>query len=304
MDQIPLKIFTHFIRLPNLLITILSLLLVFLVLIFPKIESSGSTSILLMVAIITGVTSIMAAGNIYNDIRDQETDKINRSNQMVIGVYISENQAFRWYYLLNFLAIVIGSALSLYTWSTTPLLTFGVAIFLLFFYSKKGKGILIIGNLIISLLCALVIFLVPLYFSPYLQQPWYRTPDLLPVISLLGSLAFFTTMIRELVKDLQDKTGDAIASIKTVANSWPLAKVKIFGYFLFLCLLLQLLGAVFYFFNHDEKLKGFYLMGLSASLCFLLLKFVLASATNQFATLSRWMKLYILQGLILLLFWL
>ncbi|MBK8506279.1 MAG: UbiA family prenyltransferase [Saprospiraceae bacterium] len=299
----PLKILSRFIRLPNLLITVLSLLLIFLILIFPRIENLGSISIFLLIAIILGVVSIMAAGNIYNDIYDQVSDKINRSNQIVIGVYISETKAYRWSYLLNAFALVIASGISLFLWSITPLVIFTGAIFLLIYYSKKAKGVLILGNIIISLLCALVFYIVPICYSPYLGGPWYRKPDLLLVIILLSSLAFFTTMIRELIKDLQDKTGDEKASILTIANTWTLVKVKTFGYFLFIFLLLQLLWAAFYFFYHREELRGIYFVGLSLSLCLLVLKFAQANSTSQFATLSGWMKLYILQGILLLLFW-
>jgi 4-hydroxybenzoate polyprenyltransferase len=223
---------------------------------------------------------------------------------MVIGVHISETQAYRWFYRLNIFALTIGSCISLFLNSIAPIIIFAGAIFLLFYYSKKGKGVLILGNMIISFLCALVFYIVPVCFSPYLGGSWYSKPELFMVIFLLSSLAFFTTMIRELIKDLQDKDGDKKASTMTIANTWPLAKVKTFGYLLFIFLLLQLLCSTLYFSYNKEGLKALYLLGLSLSLCLLIRKFGRASTSNHFATLSGWMKLYILQGIILLFFWL
>ncbi len=42
----------------------------------------------------------------------------------------------------------------------------------------------------------------------------------------LGLLAFFTTWIREAVKDMQDVTGDAEANYKTLSVIWPASYVK------------------------------------------------------------------------------
>ena len=95
----------------------------------------------------------------------------------------------------------------------------------LWFYSTHFKRAYLSGNLLISLLAALVILIVPLY--EIIPKPMANSENAFYIICGYAIFAFFTTFIREIVKDFEDTDGDrkmgyttfAIVSEKSAKNS-------------------------------------------------------------------------------------
>src|ERR1043165_9574636 len=107
-----------------------------------------------------------------------------------------------------------------------------VAIAALFFYSTTLKKRLLIGNVLISLLTAWVIIVVAIAEYKY-QYPKpipagdYATPRLLKLSFLYAGFAFIISLIREVVKDMEDMEGDSKYGCRTIPVVWgvPVAKV-------------------------------------------------------------------------------
>ena len=94
---------------------------------------------------------IAASGYIINDILDQETDGINKPNNVIIGNYISEDFAFNLYIGINIFALLIGYYLSNVINKPTFLAVFIIPVVLLYLYATSFKKIAVLGNLIVAL---------------------------------------------------------------------------------------------------------------------------------------------------------
>lgn len=150
---------------------------------------------------------IAAAGYVINDYFDVKTDLINRPDRVVVGRQLSRRQAIALHLALNVTGVALGFILAFKVerpWlGGIHLLTAA----LLWFYSTNFKKRALSGNVIVSLLTAAVPVIVVLYQAPILES---RLFDLLMFYGLTyGVFAFIVTMMRELVKDMQDIQGDA-----------------------------------------------------------------------------------------------
>ncbi len=211
------------IRLPNLLIVILVQALVYgeiLLPVFYRFRIVPQLDLLRM-GILSGVTlCITAGGYIVNDIMDQAIDKINRPERMVIGKHIAVSTAHWLYFIFNLIGFTAALYLAFYVRNVSLIVLYPLAGTGLFAYSLKYKRSLLTGNVLVALYCAAVAGVV-----------WFAEREALGVLAntdralyediiwlLTGylSLAFFSTLLRELVKDAEDVTGDAALGARTL----------------------------------------------------------------------------------------
>ncbi len=163
---------------------------------------------------------IAAAGNIINDYFDINIDLVNKPERVIIDRLISRRWAIAWHSILNVLGVAIGFLIA---WKIGyPLVGFTQLCCsgLLWFYSTAYKRQLIIGNIVISLLTALAVLIVGFYEPQlYREITFLNAPAvyrLLRIILLYGAFAFLISMIRELVKDLEDVEGDDKLGCRTL----------------------------------------------------------------------------------------
>lgn len=161
---------------------------------------------------------ISAAGYLVNDIFDVKADKINKpekrlpySNSILWGIYA----------VMNVLAILL--VLYITESSLTQIILYGTMI-LLFFYSFLFQKLPLLGNIVVAILAG---FLPLLYYSfDAMQVDYSKTVmlsdygmildwKLIPVTFLYSFLGFGITLLRELVKDIEDIKGDKNANYKT-----------------------------------------------------------------------------------------
>ena len=176
-----------------------------------------------------------AAGNIWNDLNDQLADNINKPEKVYIEVFIPKIHALLAFWILNGVAVFFSLILFFQSYPFVLVITL-IAQILLFLYSLLFKRVVILGNLIISILAWMSFLLLILYAKDAggINQKW---------VMHLGLLAFFTTWIREAVKDMQDAPGDREANYRTLSVVWPLIYSKIY---IFLLIALYI-GYVMYF---------------------------------------------------------
>ncbi|MEN2282465.1 geranylgeranylglycerol-phosphate geranylgeranyltransferase [Algoriphagus sp. SE2] len=150
--------------------------------------------------IILSTVIIAAAGYMINDYYDVKIDYVNRPNEVVIGKGIKRRVAIFLHTILNFTGIGLGYLVS----PTVALVNF-VAAFLLWLYSNKLKREPFIGNFTVALLTATSIFLIAIY---------YQKSELL--ILTYAIFAFFLNLIREIIKDIEDRPGDRKHGCRTL----------------------------------------------------------------------------------------
>ena len=151
------------------------------------------------------VVLIMAGGNAVNDLYDEKTDVINKRENLTVRL----GRKITWmiYGGLSFGGLMAGLALCLKIGHIGLWAVHVGAAFLLFWYSASLKGTPLGGNMLVALLCGLLPIL-PLIFekSEYL---YFLKPEYF-MISFLALFATLITLVRELVKDLEDMEGDAV----------------------------------------------------------------------------------------------
>ncbi len=202
------------IRILNLGIICFSLLLVRYTVVFPILKLNGHTSsvsdraflVLLLAAVL-----IAAAGYVINDYFDFGIDAINKPGKNKLNSFFSRGEMMSLYWSLNLSGLLAGWYFGYLLGIHYPMFLFFACSGLLYFYSTSFKKMLITGNLVIALLSALILALpvifdsVALHFSP------------IPIlITAYVIFAFMLTLIREIIKDIEDMNGDAAFGATTL----------------------------------------------------------------------------------------
>ncbi|OHX68454.1 prenyltransferase [Flammeovirga pacifica] len=226
---------------------------------------------------------IAAAGYIINDYYDIKIDAVNKPNKQVVGKVMKRRVAIFTHTIFNFIAIMIGLFLSKEIGSI-----FFFTTFWLWLYSNNLKRRAFIGNISVAAMTSMSIFLVNIYFIEH-NRAVYQ----------FGLFAFFVSIIREVIKDLEDKEGDAQFGCKTLPIIWGDKKTKVFVYLLFAIFVImsgviisQMTNPYFQYYFTALLLPAFILMGLLYK----------ASSVKNYHDISKWIKYYMLAGIIGMIF--
>ena len=246
---------------------------------------------------------IAAAGYIINDYFDINIDRVNKPKRLVVDNVISR----RWAMFFHFLFSLIGLALTaMVSMSLNNLVLFILNLFsviVLWFYSTIFKRKLLIGNIIISILSAWVVFV--LYLCEMQIDINYAlvksNQSMLKIYQLAfvyAGFAFIVSLIREIIKDMEDIEGDQKYFCKTMPIVWGVLPTK-----LFVSVWMVVLAALLIFLMGYAFLKSYFI--LSGYVLFFLVSplismlFLLIKATNpeDFKRLSSRIKFLMLFGI-------
>lgn len=176
---------------------------------------------------------IAAAGYIINDYFDLNIDQVNKPDKLLVDRVIKRRWTIVWHWLFSF----AGIALSFYiSWKVRHDLIIGIAnagcVLLLLLYSTSFKKRLLIGNVIISLLTAWVIMVLFVAewriftrIVPNFDEVMLR---LFKLSVVYAGFAFIISLMREVVKDIEDMEGDARYGCKTMPIVWGVQVSKMF----------------------------------------------------------------------------
>lgn len=304
-----IKAFFKLIRWPNLLmIMVTQCLLNYMVighvlnLIHVRLPLSNIDFILLMLS-----TVLMAAfGYAFNDVQDQKVDEINKNDKRIIGRTFSTKTGLRISYSLLILAILpaIYLAIKLQMIQLTFLhLLIGGG---LWYYSTQLKKSLLAGNIIISLFTAFSIFIVWLYhlvvlrMDPVLMIDSQKvTPFIHQMVLFYTAFAFIISMIRELVKDVEDQKGDAQFNMKTFVVKFGIPKTKILiaGLVILMILMLALASYLSYLY-HWTQLTIYLLVAVGIPLIYFLSNLKKSQNQDDFSNLSTLAKIIMAAGIL------
>ena len=154
-----------------------------------------------IIVLIIVILSFMASGYITNDILDYETDLINEKKRPLIIKSITRNKAKR----INLCMIFCGVLFSLFLNVDAQIVLYMILLPLLYLYNYYFKFFFIFGNLIISFLIGMIFI-----FSELVILQSYS------LMIIPATLAFFLTLIREIIKDLEDLKGDSFKKMYTL----------------------------------------------------------------------------------------
>ena len=274
--------FAKIVRWPNLLIIAVTQYLAAVLLISDNSFESVLHDSAFMVLIISTIF-IAAGGYLINDYYDIKIDYVNKPDRVVAGRFISRRQILFAHTLLTALGILGGTYVSIKIGMLNVL-----AAGLLWLYSNQLKRMPLWGNFAIASLTALSVYLV--YF--YYQQSFF-------LILSYTAFAFYMSLIREIIKDMEDLKGDKAFGLRTLPISIGMHKTKNAIYFIIVLFLLTVSYLLF------EEPKFFKVLGgLFLSLLILFIGITRADKPNDYKRLSRWSKIIMLLGLLSMLLFL
>lgn len=226
---------------------------------------------------------IAAGGYIINDYYDVKIDLVNKPDRVVIGKGITRRYAI----LLHTVLSVLGTALGFWLNWRIGLINF-LSAFLLWWYSNDLKRQPLIGNVVIALLTAISILMV---------DALYQTGN--PLILVYAGFAFFMTLIREIIKDMEDLKGDNTFGCRTLPIIWGLRRTKVLIYAILIFFSVTV-GLLTFFF---KSLPSFYFqVFLFPPLTWMFYRLVRADTKKDFAWLSNFCKVIMLLGILSLAF--
>ena len=306
--------FFRLIRWPNLIFIALTQLLFFYCIILPSLpdsyyqQNNKLTPTIFSLLVIASVL-IAAAGYIINDYFDINIDQVNKPDKMVVQKIIGRRWAIVLHLVITFAGLVISGYVSLKT-NWVILVANVVCALLLWGYSTTFKKKLLSGNIIISGLTAWTVLV--LYFAA--NTSLILTADLQPAIAsgmnrvykfaaLYAGFAFIISLIREVVKDIEDMEGDARYDCKTMPIVWGVPAAKVFVGVWLVVLVGALIIVQFYVLQMGWWLSALYVVALViVPLIWILKKIYLAQTPVQYHAVSNMIKLVMLTGICSILF--
>lgn len=228
-----LKAFLRLIRYPNLIYIALTQFLLQYCVVAPVLQSQGVMPSLTWTAfwlLCASTVFIAAAGYIINDYFDINIDIINKPQKMVLDKIISRRWAMAWHTILNLAGVSIGFIVATQIGQIYLGFTQVLCSLLLWFYSTSFKRQVLIGNVVISLLTGLSVLVIGLYEKQiYESFAAIISPLGRRLIQIIGSYAVFAfviSLVREIVKDLEDMIGDAKDGCRTIPIVWGVKAAK------------------------------------------------------------------------------
>ncbi len=275
------------VRWPNLLIMLLCLALVRASLLLPELPVQEALLRPRFGLLVVAALLVAAAGYIINDYYDVKIDAINRPDRLVIGRVVRRRKAMLAHLLLSTVGVLLAGWLH----PVLGAVTLGTAL-LLWGYSARFKRVALVGNVSIATLTAALVLL------PELQLQLERN-DSNSVVWPYALAAFLLTVVREIVKDVEDMRGDAQHGCRTLPLVLGVARTKWVAGFFLACLALLTLGATGRLFASGHWPLGTWLVLLvllpMAQLTRLLLR---ADRRHHFKYLSAWCKGIMLAGVL------
>lgn len=300
--------FLRLIRWPNLLFIALTQVLFYYAVAAPIVQHTGyltrEMDLLFWVLVFSSVL-IAAGGYIINDYFDLNIDLVNKPARLVVDKSISRRWAIFWHLFFSVAGINMGFYIGLQNGNWLFGFANTTVVLLLWLYSTTFKKRLLSGNILIALLTGWTVLIV-YFFVIYQQFDWFNHPlpaemrlKLLRLTLLYTAFAFLITLIREVVKDIEDVEGDRRYGCRTLPIVWGIETARLFTGIWLVVLLALLLVVLFYILQYHMWVPALYnvvLITLPACWCMLLL--IRARTTADFSRLSSWIKGVILTGIL------
>jgi 4-hydroxybenzoate polyprenyltransferase len=307
--------FFRLIRWPNLVFMMLTQVLFYYGILLPVFNDYHAEPFLSQTAfwlLVLASVLIAAAGYIINDYFDINIDRVNKPGRMVVDKVIKRRWAIVWHLLLSAGGILLSLLVSLqmgelYIFVAGFINTLCVGA--LWLYSTTFKRKLLIGNVIISLLTAwtiLVLFIANLrswYLTKVMaevkQQYELASAKLFKLAILYAGFAFIISLIREVVKDMEDMEGDARYNCRTMPIAWGIPVSKVFTAVWLVVLIAMLVIVQVYVLQLGWWMSAVYCFVLIVlPLFWLLYKLYKAQVTADYHLLSTAIKAIMLTGIL------
>lgn len=228
-------------------------------------------------ALVFASSLTIASGYIINNFYDSEKDLINRPQKSRLDRLVSQNTKLSFYFVLNFLTVVMASYVSF-----RAVIFFSIYIFAIWFYSHKLKKLPFIGNLTSATLTITPFFVVFIYYKNFEH-----------VIFVHAMFLFLIISMRELIKDLENIKGDLVLNYQTIPIVYGERTSKFMLTILAIVTIIPTYLLVFHF--NIGKMNYFYYLSVVLLLGFLVLLWK-SNSKPQYLVLHNILKFIIVAG--------
>lgn len=222
---------------------------------------------------------LASSGYMINDYYDVKIDYINKPDEVVIGKNLKRRTVMFLHTFFNIAGIGIGFLIS----TRIGVINF-IAAFLLWFYSNSLKRMPLVGNVTVAFLTGLAIWVIGFYF---------QSSQLL--VLTYAIFAFFINLIREIIKDIEDRHGDRKHGSKTLPIVLGFRATK---NIIFIIAGLFVISILVVTFKLHNELLFYYFGGLSFLFILFMYKIYMADRKAHFTQLSLLSKLLMLTGIL------
>lgn len=269
-----MKDYLKLIRLRNLIFLGTIIALMHYAVVAPILGKYGlalENSTLIIILLEISALFIAAGGYVVNDYFDTKIDEINKPLKVIVGKTKTRKQAAAYFQVLWAIGIIAGITLSLLLKDKSLGFVFVFVPGLLWFYSSSYKRMFLIGNIAIALCAFLSIFLVAYSATAQLLLSYgdmlyetYILPEIYYWVSGFGLFAFLLTLLREIVKDMEDVNGDKEVECRTLPIVWGInaSKIVIIGISLVTIITIGYIALFKIDFIRDTITLKYYLFGI------------------------------------------
>ena len=299
--------FFKLIRLPNLAIIALVMYAMRYGVIYPFLQLNGfeiQFSEILFIGLVLSTILIAAGGYAINDYEDRKIDAKNNPEKVTEENQVCAKKMMTAYNYLTIGGITIGGIVSYFSAHFMFTTIFVLVAGLLWFYSSTYKMMPFLGNLIIALLAGIVPVLVALFEIPQITEKYRETLiknniDFMPLLYFVlafGVFSFLSTIIREIVKDIEDLEGDEKYKKNTIPVALGILPAKIIAIFFTIVTIWALIYAQIRF-DLGKFSLWYILIGLVFPFSVTAVKLLIDKTPEQYHKTSLMLKLIMLVGI-------
>lgn len=300
--------FLKLIRWPNILIIWMSMCLTLFFVIHPVLGlgyfEAGLNRINFLL-LITATSFIAMAGYLLNDLFDINPDSVNKPGKNMVGRKFRVHVVQILYWIFSVSGVLLGVYVSYTIGKINYSLVFVFAAGLLWFYSERYQCQPLIGNIVVAFLSALTIAIVWLFsFFALIQDPvvfanvQLQFSNLNILILVFSGFAFFTSLIREIIKDIEDFKGDDRFGCRTFPVVFGIKNAKLLSLAITLLTLALSIWCQVYFIRAGfEKLFSYFFV---VDLFFLIVAWMLTRVREpkDYKRVSGVMKILMIIGML------
>ncbi|MFC1553550.1 geranylgeranylglycerol-phosphate geranylgeranyltransferase [candidate division KSB1 bacterium] len=226
---------------------------------------------------------ICAGGNVFNDIFDAEIDRINNPDRPLAAGEIKVSISIFWGTFL----FLTGTILS-YLINTKTLIIAVLTVVLLMVYNVWAKKIMLLGNMIVSILTGLAFI-----FGGFAADP-------AKLIIVPAIFSFLYHLGREILKDIEDITGDKRAGLNTFPIQYGIS-VSIYISMVIFTLLIIATLIPYFFLNYSIYYLVLVIGGVDLLIIGLMVRYLRNRDQEVLSQTNKYLKIGMVLGLAALL---
>lgn len=294
--------FLRLIRIENLVvIAIMQLLLKYAL--FVPFDLGMALPDLQYILLVLASISIAAAGYIINDIYDAPIDAVNRPKKQIIGKKITEKTAYNYYIFWNVLGVGTGFYLANYIGKPSLAAVFIVLSVLLYLYASYLKTVLLAGNILVALLVATSILVCGIFdlYPAITEANRVGQSTVFSIVLDYALFAFVLTILREIVKDIQDINGDKKGGVYSIPIAIGRKRASLVAFVWNIGVLALVVYYVYTYLYQQQIAMLYFLFAIIAPLLYFAIRILMAEKQQDYAKLSALLKIVMLTGVLSLL---